>query len=201
MSFTSIARCTDDPPQQAVEKGPPTLAAYKRHAELFGPAEVLETAEEHLFPRHLAQLASYLRDLRPHRVRDSHGRLVIDRDWSQFRMSRKTRDHLIVSLIESGEPDRFIADKLGVGRGKVAQIRGGIDPKTGPNPPQPRGGVNPNRETWVTGLCLQCGAPYAQAKGRGRPQKYCSTECRRAVEFALRRASVGNFPIQGETTK
>lgn len=35
--------------------------------------------------------------------------------------------------------------------------------------------------------CRKCGRPIAQAAGRGRPRAYCSTGCRRAMEYELRR--------------
>ena len=121
--------------QQTVDPAQTTgLAQYKKHAELFGPAEVFETAQENLGPRQLAQLAGYLRGLPPFKVRDSHGRLVVDRDWSTFTISRKRRDRLVVSLIEAGEPDRFIADKLAIGRQTVARIRGASTRKWAQNP-------------------------------------------------------------------
>jgi|GEM_PF-2549145 len=38
--------------------------------------------------------------------------------------------------------------------------------------------------------CPECGSPMPAAKGTGRPATYCTPVCRRAAEFALRRAQV-----------
>jgi hypothetical protein len=42
---------------------------------------------------------------------------------------------------------------------------------------------------WDTATCLMCGAPLPPAKPTGRPARYCSTTCRRAAEYALRRTN------------
>jgi hypothetical protein len=38
--------------------------------------------------------------------------------------------------------------------------------------------------------CPECGSPLPSGKGTGRPATYCTPVCRRAAEFALRRAQV-----------
>lgn len=38
--------------------------------------------------------------------------------------------------------------------------------------------------------CRKCGAALAERESRGRPATFCSTACRRASEFELRRANV-----------
>ena len=38
--------------------------------------------------------------------------------------------------------------------------------------------------------CPECGSPMPAAKSTGRPPTYCTPVCRRAAEFALRRAQV-----------
>jgi hypothetical protein len=38
--------------------------------------------------------------------------------------------------------------------------------------------------------CPECGSPLPTAKTTGRPATYCTPVCRRAAEFALRRAQV-----------
>jgi hypothetical protein len=38
--------------------------------------------------------------------------------------------------------------------------------------------------------CPECGSPMPAAKSTGRPPTYCTSVCRRAAEFALRRAQV-----------
>lgn len=35
--------------------------------------------------------------------------------------------------------------------------------------------------------CVKCGRPFEQGASRGRPQSYCSTGCRRAAEYEVRR--------------
>ena len=39
----------------------------------------------------------------------------------------------------------------------------------------------------VTKTHCPCGQPLEQKSGAGRPAKYCSTACRRAAEFEIRR--------------
>ncbi len=36
-------------------------------------------------------------------------------------------------------------------------------------------------------MCRKCGGPVTAKAGPGRPRSYCSTGCRRAVEYELRR--------------
>jgi hypothetical protein len=38
--------------------------------------------------------------------------------------------------------------------------------------------------------CPECGSPLPSGKATGRPSTYCGAVCRRAAEFALRRAQV-----------
>ena len=38
--------------------------------------------------------------------------------------------------------------------------------------------------------CPECGSPLPSSKTTGRPATYCTPVCRRAAEFALRRAQV-----------
>ena len=38
--------------------------------------------------------------------------------------------------------------------------------------------------------CPECGSPMPAAKTTGRPPTYCTPTCRRAAEFALRRAQI-----------
>ncbi len=60
-----------------------------------------------------------------------------------------------------------------------------------------------------------CGQPLTRADGAGRPSKYCSTGCRRAAEFGIRRIDkllarledrlvdlrLGRFSIEGEAVE
>jgi len=165
-----------------------TLARYKRHAELFGPEQVFETARTELGPRDLAHLAGFMRDLPPWRVRDGKGRLVEQDGWSRFRLCCHDRDWLIAELIADGEPDGFIANKLGVSRETLVRIRLGIEPKTASKSLQPRAARNSNRATGRTGCCPCCGLLFAQPTGKGRPRKYCCEEHRRAHQTELQRA-------------
>jgi hypothetical protein len=53
----------------------PTLADYRRHAELYGPELIIETAAHDLDERDLAELRSYVRHLeRTKRWKDGHWR-------------------------------------------------------------------------------------------------------------------------------
>lgn len=178
-----------------------TLRQYRRHAELYGPAEVLESAEGDLSPRQLGRLVGFMRELPPYRVRDGRGRMVVDPDWSVLHISRKHRDRLIEAMITAGEPDGWIAEKLGVGRGTVARIRMGTDPTKGSKAQQPPRRVNHNRGAEATGHCLQCGALFAQAIGRGRPRKYCSDQHRRAHQDELRKASGAQFTARDRSVE
>lgn len=38
--------------------------------------------------------------------------------------------------------------------------------------------------------CRECGSPIASSASTGRPPTYCDAVCRRAAEYALRRAQV-----------
>lgn len=37
------------------------------------------------------------------------------------------------------------------------------------------------------GICATCGRSFVRKGGRGRPQRYCGTVCRRAAEYELAR--------------
>lgn len=37
--------------------------------------------------------------------------------------------------------------------------------------------------------CVRCGNAFEQTSGRGRPKRYCSTSCRRAAEFEIKRVN------------
>jgi hypothetical protein len=46
--------------------------------------------------------------------------------------------------------------------------------------------------------CRQCGVGLPEREGRGRPADYCSVGCRRAAEYALRRAQRGLMRVEAE---
>ncbi len=49
--------------------------------------------------------------------------------------------------------------------------------------------------------CRKCGREVAQSNGdRGRPRSYCSTGCRRAMEYELRRLQKGLEAIEEQLT-
>ncbi len=49
--------------------------------------------------------------------------------------------------------------------------------------------------------CRKCGREVPQsAGGRGRPRSYCSTGCRRAMEYELRRLQKGLEAIEEQLT-
>ncbi|MCB1995336.1 MAG: hypothetical protein H6933_04805 [Burkholderiaceae bacterium] len=46
--------------------------------------------------------------------------------------------------------------------------------------------------------CIKCGTPLAEHTGPGRPPTYCSTVCRRLVEYEIRRLDrrLGDYEFQ-----
>ena len=48
--------------------------------------------------------------------------------------------------------------------------------------------------------CLKCGKPLESSTGKGRPNTYCSTACRRTAEFEIRRINLRLIKLEEQAS-
>jgi hypothetical protein len=97
-------------------EGPqPDLATFIAHAERFGPAMVLETAESILPISELAQLSVAIQKIREPGKKFSTAKPV--------KLSKEKQLRLVQFLVDEGLPNSRIAEQLGVDTRTVSRLR------------------------------------------------------------------------------
>ena len=96
-----------------------------RHAQLYGVADVYETAEaERLAPEELGRLAARLRRINP-----------------QWRLTREQTDRLLDGLIAVEMPDRRILEMAGISRPTLRRAHSRAADRERSGPPQATGRI------------------------------------------------------------
>ena len=139
-----------------------TLSAYKRHASLYGPELVFESAAHDLDAEGLAHLAVALA---------RYG----------WRPSREQRDDLAEKLVATGWADERILRLPTIGRSALARAHSRAANKRY-KPDQ----VLRDSRTSGNGCCEECGG---RLDGRRRGARYCGTSCRVRAHRQHRRAA------------